>query len=160
MVYYFKSTVVDPPAFIYVGKDKVESGLISSLIVVVRHWLVPRRRSHKVWLGRGRLVSLTVDNKCVLGAYGCRVLQRIFFPSTTQKAYCPNQQFHVDNLSSAHVYLRMHAGDTWTSIPEELLKDCAQLTKANSIEGNTDCSWMWTPVSCYTPTSQRSYVWI
>lgn len=25
MVYYFKSTVVDPPAFIYVGKDKVES---------------------------------------------------------------------------------------------------------------------------------------
>lgn len=25
MVYYFKSTAVDPPAFIYVGKDKVES---------------------------------------------------------------------------------------------------------------------------------------
>jgi len=25
MVFYFKSTVVDPPAFIYVGKDKVES---------------------------------------------------------------------------------------------------------------------------------------
>lgn len=25
MVYYFKSTVVDPAAFIYVGKDKVES---------------------------------------------------------------------------------------------------------------------------------------
>jgi hypothetical protein len=25
MVYYFKSTLVDPPAFIYVGKDKVES---------------------------------------------------------------------------------------------------------------------------------------
>jgi len=25
MVYYFKSNVVDPPAFIYVGKDKVES---------------------------------------------------------------------------------------------------------------------------------------
>jgi hypothetical protein len=25
MVYYFTSNVVDPPAFIYVGKDKVES---------------------------------------------------------------------------------------------------------------------------------------
>lgn len=25
MVYYFTSKVVDPPAFIYVGKDKVES---------------------------------------------------------------------------------------------------------------------------------------
>jgi hypothetical protein len=27
MVYYFQSTVVSPPAFIYVGKDKVESML-------------------------------------------------------------------------------------------------------------------------------------
>ena len=25
MVYYFESTTVNPPAFIYVGKDKVES---------------------------------------------------------------------------------------------------------------------------------------
>lgn len=25
MVFYFKSNIVDPPAFIYVGKDKVES---------------------------------------------------------------------------------------------------------------------------------------
>lgn len=25
MVFYFTSTTVDPPAFIYVGKDKVES---------------------------------------------------------------------------------------------------------------------------------------
>lgn len=30
MVYYFTSTVVDPPATIYVGKDKVESLLPSS----------------------------------------------------------------------------------------------------------------------------------
>lgn len=27
MVYYFTSTVVDPPGFIYVGKDKFESML-------------------------------------------------------------------------------------------------------------------------------------
>ena len=30
MVYYFTSKVVDPPAFIYVGKDKVESKALSS----------------------------------------------------------------------------------------------------------------------------------
>jgi hypothetical protein len=30
----------------------------------------------------------------------------------------------------------MRDGETWDAIPEELLTDCAQLTKANSIEGN------------------------
>lgn len=44
--------------------------------------------------------------------------------------------FHVDKLSSAHIYLRMKAGESWEDIPQELLTDCAQLTKANSIEGN------------------------
>lgn len=44
--------------------------------------------------------------------------------------------FHVDNLSSAHVYLRLRDGETWDQIPQPLLEDCAQLTKANSIEGN------------------------
>ncbi|KAI9854097.1 MAG: hypothetical protein M1824_000609 [Vezdaea acicularis] len=44
--------------------------------------------------------------------------------------------FHVDKLSSAHIYLRMNEGSGWDAIPPELLTDCAQLTKANSIEGN------------------------
>ncbi|KAH7116061.1 hypothetical protein B0J11DRAFT_116493 [Dendryphion nanum] len=44
--------------------------------------------------------------------------------------------FHVDNLSSAHIYLRMPEGQDWENIEKELLIDCAQLTKANSIEGN------------------------
>ncbi len=44
--------------------------------------------------------------------------------------------FHAHNLSSAHVYLRMNEGETWDAIPKALLDDCAQLTKANSIEGN------------------------
>lgn len=43
--------------------------------------------------------------------------------------------FHVDKLSSAHVYLRMPEGMTWEAIPQALLADCAQLVKANSIEG-------------------------
>ncbi|KAB5585922.1 hypothetical protein GE09DRAFT_1210509 [Coniochaeta sp. 2T2.1] len=36
----------------------------------------------------------------------------------------------------AHIYLRLREGDTWDNIPEDLVKDLAQLTKANSIEGN------------------------
>ncbi|KAJ3223789.1 hypothetical protein HK099_000682 [Clydaea vesicula] len=44
--------------------------------------------------------------------------------------------FHVDKLSSAHVYLRMKKGQTWDNLPEALINDLAQLTKANSIEGN------------------------
>lgn len=45
-------------------------------------------------------------------------------------------QFHVDNLSSAHIYLRLEEEVSWDAIPAELLEDCAQLTKANSIEGD------------------------
>ncbi|EPS42991.1 hypothetical protein H072_3017 [Dactylellina haptotyla CBS 200.50] len=81
MVYYFTSDVVDPPAFIYVGKDKVEN-----------EELIKHGWEEDVW-------------------------------------------FHADKLSSAHIYLRMREGDSWESIPENLLIDCAQLTKANSIEG-------------------------
>ncbi|AOW05514.1 uncharacterized protein YALI1_E19883g [Yarrowia lipolytica] len=46
--------------------------------------------------------------------------------------------FHVDNLSSAHVYLRIPEGADWTfeTLPAQVVQDCAQLTKANSIEGN------------------------
>lgn len=44
--------------------------------------------------------------------------------------------FHVDKLSSAHVYLRLKDGETIDSIPEGVLEDCAQLVKHNSIEGN------------------------
>jgi len=45
-------------------------------------------------------------------------------------------RFHADKLSSAHVYLRLPIGGDWKDIPEPLLNDLAQLTKANSIEGN------------------------
>ncbi|KTG46208.1 hypothetical protein cypCar_00005383 [Cyprinus carpio] len=42
--------------------------------------------------------------------------------------------FHVDKLSSAHVYLRMPKGTTIENIPKEVLIDCAQLVKNNSIQ--------------------------
>jgi len=46
--------------------------------------------------------------------------------------------FHVDDLSSAHVYLRLPEECTFNvnNIPQPLLTDCCQLTKHNSIDGN------------------------
>ncbi|XP_073125576.1 uncharacterized protein [Henckelia pumila] len=44
--------------------------------------------------------------------------------------------FHVDKMSSAHVYLRLNKGQTIDNIPEGVLEDCVQLVKANSIQGN------------------------
>lgn len=43
--------------------------------------------------------------------------------------------FHVDDLSSAHVYLRMKPGMTLDDITDDLLLECASLVKANSILG-------------------------
>ncbi|NXI81832.1 CCD25 protein, partial [Rhipidura dahli] len=43
--------------------------------------------------------------------------------------------FHVDKLSSAHVYLRLPPGQSLDEVPREVLSDCAQLVKANSIQG-------------------------
>ncbi|KAK1761318.1 coiled-coil domain-containing protein 25 [Echria macrotheca] len=82
MVFYFTSTVVDPPAYVYVGKDKFEN-----------EELIKYGWEEDVW-------------------------------------------FHVDKLSSAHIYLRLREGETWEDIPADLLTDLGQLTKANSIEGN------------------------
>ncbi|KAE8688067.1 Coiled-coil domain-containing protein 25 [Hibiscus syriacus] len=44
--------------------------------------------------------------------------------------------FHVDKMSSAHVYVRLQKGQTIDDISEGLLEDCAHLVKANSIQGN------------------------
>ena len=44
--------------------------------------------------------------------------------------------FHVDKLSSAHVYMRLPSDLAWDAIPQPALYDCAQLVKANSIQGN------------------------
>ncbi|KIM25744.1 hypothetical protein M408DRAFT_330953 [Serendipita vermifera MAFF 305830] len=57
--------------------------------------------------------------------------------------------FHVDKLSSAHVYVRLPESIPWDNIPAELLVDCAQLVKANSIEGNkkNNLHVVYTPAS-------------
>ncbi|CAE6542892.1 unnamed protein product [Rhizoctonia solani] len=83
MVLFFTSNAVNPPAIIYMGKDKEEN-----------EDLIRYGWPQDVW-------------------------------------------FHVDKLSSAHVYLRLPGNiESWEKIPQELLIDCAQLVKANSIEGN------------------------
>lgn len=53
----------------------------------------------------------------------------------------------MDDLSSAHVYLKPQNGWTLDTIPEDILTDCAQLVKANSIEGNkkNDIKVVYTP---------------
>lgn len=51
-----------------------------------------------------------------------------------KSVYC---RFHVDKMSSAHVYVRLHKGQTLDDLSEALLEDCAQLVKANSIQGKS-----------------------
>ena len=41
----------------------------------------------------------------------------------------------MDALSSAHVYLRLSKGERLEDLPPETIIECAQLVKANSIEG-------------------------
>jgi predicted ribosome quality control (RQC) complex YloA/Tae2 family protein len=43
--------------------------------------------------------------------------------------------FHVDNHSSAHVYVRMPQGKGMNDLSPEMIEECCQLTKQNSIEG-------------------------
>lgn len=54
--------------------------------------------------------------------------------------------FHVDSLSSAHVYLRLKRGVEIDDIPDEIIEDCCQLVKANSIEGckKEECKIVYT----------------
>lgn len=57
--------------------------------------------------------------------------------------------FHVDDLSSAHVYLRMPAGQVWDTLAPEVIEECCQLVKANSIQGckQNDVRIVYTPWS-------------
>nr|CDS31048.1 aminoacylase 1 [Hymenolepis microstoma] len=43
--------------------------------------------------------------------------------------------FHVDKVSSAHIYLRLREGETLDDVPAAVIQDCAQLCKQNSIQG-------------------------
>ncbi|KXZ51981.1 hypothetical protein GPECTOR_10g1003 [Gonium pectorale] len=51
------------------------------------------------------------------------------------RAASTGSRFHVDDMSSAHVYLRLPDGCDIKDIPADALEDCAQLVKQNSIQG-------------------------
>eukprot|EP00744_Colponema_vietnamica_P012173 GILI01017089.1.p1 GENE.GILI01017089.1~~GILI01017089.1.p1 ORF type:complete len:216 (-),score=58.62 GILI01017089.1:66-683(-) len=57
--------------------------------------------------------------------------------------------FHVDNHSSAHVYVRLPKGKTIADLTDAMVEECCQLTKANSIEGCklNDVKVVYTPWS-------------
>lgn len=63
--------------------------------------------------------------------------------------------FHVDDLSSAHVYLRLPRDASIDEIPQETLEDCCQLVKANSIQGSklSKVNIVYTPASNLKKTS-------
>jgi hypothetical protein len=95
MVLFFTSPALEPPATIYVGRDKFEN-----------EDLIKYAFEEDVW-------------------------------------------FHVDKLSSPHVYLRMSEGMKWDAIPTAVLEHLGQLTKAGSIEGNKkkNITIIYTPAS-------------
>ena len=55
--------------------------------------------------------------------------------------------FHVEGISSAHVYLRLPEDVEWDAIPPVVMKFCSQLVKNNSIEGckKKECWVIYTP---------------
>jgi len=55
--------------------------------------------------------------------------------------------FHVNKLSSAHVYLRCPRGVEWDKLPPAVVNQCCQIVKHNSIEGckKAECSVIYTP---------------
>ena len=57
--------------------------------------------------------------------------------------------FHVDSVSSAHVYVRLHPGLTIGDLGEDTLEDMCQLVKNNSISGSkmASCKVVYTPWS-------------
>ncbi len=87
-----------------------------------------------LYMGRDKVESKSITTRIMVTFYGI-VLTWFIDEDLIKYAWPQDVWFHVDKLSSAHVYLRMPDGMSWESIPEDLLTDCAQLVKANSIEG-------------------------
>ena len=89
-----------------------------------------------LYMGRDKVESLYFSSTFAYSSLGLLALN----PDEDLIKYAWPQDiwFHVDKLSSAHVYLRMPESiPSWEAIPEALLVDCAQLVKANSIEGGS-----------------------
>ena len=71
-------------------------------------------------------VLIEVDDDDDDDDVGDKILTLLFFLS---------RWFHVDGLSSAHVYLRLNANQRLEDVSADTIMECAQFVKANSIEG-------------------------
>jgi hypothetical protein len=167
MVFYFTA---GDGTMLYMGKDKYENeGLIAhgwpeDVWFHVSFWrgksgvhfsCARRERASPIrvvaapearWLGArhpGRAVlraeALSITSPCFLTPP---------LPSPLP-SHSPSPPSQVDNLSSAHVYARLPKGTTMDSMSDDLIRDCSQLVKANSIEGCKKSS----VVVVYTPWS-------
>jgi NFACT protein RNA binding domain len=59
-----------------------------------------------------------------------RDIRTLYAPTTiAPDGPSPRFRFHVDDLSSAHVYLRLPEGTDIDAIPAETLEDCCQLVR-------------------------------
>lgn len=115
----FSFTVVSPPYTIYMGKDKHDSKYwIPSkydfkhphpVLVINNSLFFHRWRSYKVWMAWRCLVRTNIyltfatTNELLLSR--CALMSNI--SSSTRHISILRFRFHVDKLSSAHVYLRM-----------------------------------------------------
>lgn len=62
--------------------------------------------------------------------------------------------FHVDKVSSAHVYLRLGPGQSLEDVPVAVIEDAAQLVKANSITGTGNVTIFNDPLEQKSTLSQ------
>jgi NFACT protein RNA binding domain len=88
-----------------------------------------------IYMGRDKVESAYSFSPCAIisGFIGHSLDEELIKYAWPQDVW-----FHVDKLSSAHVYLRLcESIPSWDAIPEPLLVDCAQLVKANSIDGTS-----------------------
>ena len=72
--------------------------------------------------------------------YGKSNISTLHYEGTTSMVpvlmkYNQYLRFHVDDLSSAHVYLRLRKDQRLEDVTDSTVMECAQLVKANSIEG-------------------------
>ncbi|CAN1238920.1 Coiled-coil domain-containing protein 25 [Linum grandiflorum] len=119
MVFYFKARPDVGDYTIFMGLDKFENeelikyGFPEDICILASFclWLF----SHFWFYCLFDLLTFALKVKTLIGWAGYR--------------------FHVDKMSSAHVYVRLHKGQTLDNMSEGLLEDCAQLVKANSIQG-------------------------
>ncbi|KAL7747269.1 hypothetical protein RI367_007323 [Sorochytrium milnesiophthora] len=127
MVLYFTSNVVDPPALIYMGKDKFENEDLIKWGWDVDVWFhVDNLSSAHVYLRLQECKEAAVPETPPTGS-----------PSMARPKSAGSKGFQQPpkSKSTAPEQQRVYC-KTWDDIPEALLQDLAQLTKANSIDGN------------------------